>query len=417
MSLLVISPDFASHYEPLAVLARAANSDGHRVVVATGLNIRQRAEADGFEWRLLQLGAGSNTGVAARDPSIERFIAATAEGPLATIRRQALDREKDLLWQPEQVSVEIARLYDEIDPERVLVDHVSFASTLGMYAAGRSFVTLVPGHPSQLPIGTERYGIPAIWPRHIRPDPHQLAELEHVVDRVTGAFTARWNSALATVSPGRAPIEDAFRAHGFRVLYNSIAEMQAPSRSAGLPHDHRYVGPLVRHEQLPAALSSWSIRADNRPQVYVALGTFLSHRSDVLVSITKALQHLGVRAAVATGATPVEQFGPLPKDWVVAAQLPQVAMLRSADLIVHHGGNNSAQEALAAGVRQLVLPFSTDQFSNGADLERIGAASVLPPNEATVKDLALAIKAAFTSVRRPASKTLTNKHLVEAVFG
>ncbi|MEH6592536.1 MAG: hypothetical protein V7746_19880, partial [Halioglobus sp.] len=77
----------------------------------------------------------------------------------------------------------------------------------------------------------------------------------------------------------------------------------------------------------------------------------------------------------------------------------------------------SAQEALAAGVRQLVLPFSTDQFSNGADLERIGAASVLPPNEATVEDLALAIKAALTSVRRPASKTLTNKQLVEALFG
>ena len=77
MSLLVISPDFASHYEPLAVLARAAQSDGRRVVVATGPNIRQRAEAEGFEWRSLQLGAGSNTGVAGLDPGIERFIAAS----------------------------------------------------------------------------------------------------------------------------------------------------------------------------------------------------------------------------------------------------------------------------------------------------------------------------------------------------
>ena len=416
MTLLVISPDFASHYEPLAVLARAVERDGRRVVVATGPNLRQRVEADGFEWRSLPLGASSNTGVAKSDPGIERFIAATAEGPVATIRRQALDREKDLLWQPERVSAEIARLCDEVDPERVLVDHVSFASTLGMYATGRAFVTLVPGHPSQLPIGVERYGIPAIWPQRIQPDLQQLAELENLVDRVTGAFTARWNSALASVAPDRTQVADAFRAHGCRVLYNSIADMQAPSRGA-LPDDHRYVGPLVREEELPATLSSWAVRDDNRPQVYLALGTFLSHRSDVLIRVTAALQHLGVRAAVATGATPIEQLGPLPKDWVVAPQLPQVAMLRSTDLIVHHGGNNSAQEALAAGIQQLILPFSTDQFSNGADLERIGAASVLSPNEATVEELAQAIQARLTSVPRLASKALTTKNLVAAVFG
>ena len=77
MSLLVISPDFASHYGPLAVLAKAAHDAFQRVVVATGPNQRRRVEADGFEWRLLRLGAGSNTGVAVCDPSLERFIAAT----------------------------------------------------------------------------------------------------------------------------------------------------------------------------------------------------------------------------------------------------------------------------------------------------------------------------------------------------
>ena len=62
-------------------------------------------------------------------------------------------------------------------------------------------------------------------------------------------------------------------------------------------------------------------------------------------------------------------LGPIPDDWIVAPTLPQVAMLRGADLAIHHGGNNSVQESLAAGVRQLVLPMSTDQFANAADLE------------------------------------------------
>jgi MGT family glycosyltransferase len=417
MTLLVISPDFASHYGPLAVLARAAHGAGRRVVVATGPSLRQRVEADGFTWRLLRLGAGSNTGVAVCDPNLERFIAATVAGPIATIRRQALDRERDLLWHPEHVATEVARLCDEIEPEQVIVDHVSFASTLAMYATERPFVTLVPGHPSQLPVGSERYGVPEIWPRRIRPDPHQLAELDQLVDRVTIVFTERWNAALAHVAPGRPAVGDAFRVHGDTVLYNSVRDMQAPSRTTTLPDGHCFVGPLVRRERLPTELNSWATRRGDRPQVYVALGTFLSHRGDVLVRIAEALHHLDVRAAIATGATPVERFDDLPDDWLIAPQLPQVAMLRSADMIVHHGGNNSVQEALATGVRQVVLPFSTDQFSNAADLERIDSACVLSPNEATAAGLALAIDVGLNSIRRPATGVPSIERLVDAVFG
>ncbi len=208
MSLLVISPDFASHYGPLAVLANAAQQHGRHVVVATGPNMRKRVEDAGFEWRLLRLGASSNGGVANLDPGISRFIAATTEGPIATLRCQALDREFDLMWEPERVVGSVAELCDQIEPERVLVDHVSFGSTLAMYATDRPFVTVVPGHPSQLPVGTERYGIPRAWPSHFRPDREDIVELESLSDRVTRAFTARWNSVLESVAPNRPLVEE-----------------------------------------------------------------------------------------------------------------------------------------------------------------------------------------------------------------
>jgi UDP:flavonoid glycosyltransferase YjiC (YdhE family) len=417
MSLLVISPDFASHYNPLAVLATAARDHGRRVVVATGPTLRQRVQDAGFEWSLLPLGASSNRGIASCDSGLTRFIAATRDGPIATIRRQALERERDLLWEPERVALEVADVCDRFEPEHVLVDHVSFGSTLAMYATGRPFLTLIPGHPSQLPVGAERYGIPATWPARLRPDLPRLDELDTLVDRVTRAFTTRWNAALATVAPGRPPVDDAFRVHGERVLYNSVGAMQDTSRAPGLPVDHSFVGPLVRDEHLPSTLTSWSQQVGDRPRVVVALGTFLSHRSDVLVRIANALLKLDVRVAIASGATPQDAFGQLPDDWVVAPQLPQVAMLAGADLFVHHGGNNSVQEALAAGVRQVVLPFSTDQFSNAADLERIGSASVLPPNEVTVAELAQSIDSGVRSPPLRATPAMDAARLVEALFG
>jgi UDP:flavonoid glycosyltransferase YjiC (YdhE family) len=242
-----------------------------------------------------------------------------------------------------------------------------------------------------LPVGAERYGIPTEWPARLQPVPAELAELEGVADRVTAAFTERWNAALARVAPDRPAVGDAFRVHGNRVLYNSVASHQNAVRSPWLPYDHRYVGPLVRAETLPAEFATWAEPVDGRRQVYVALGTFLSHRGDVLAQIAEALRTVDVRAAIAVGPTPVDMLGSIPADWVVAPQLPQVGMLAGADLAIHHGGNNSVQESLAAGVHQIVLPFSTDQFANAADLERVGAANVLAPNEMSASELAEAI--------------------------
>ncbi|MFQ3322203.1 MAG: zeaxanthin glucosyltransferase [Pseudomonadales bacterium] len=417
MTLLVISPDYASHYGPLAVIARAAQQDGQRVVIATGNSLRPRVEAEGFEWRELSLAASSNSGVVVKDPSIERFLAATRKGALDTIQYQALQRQVDLLWKPEQVVTAIAALHREIVPDEVLVDHVSFGSTLAMYALGEPFITLVPGHPSQLPVGQERYGIPADWPECLQPDPQQLNEVEQLADTVTAAFTDRWNGALAALAPERPPVKDAFRVHGRRVLYNSAAGYHSTFRSNFLTSDHRFVGPLVREEVLPENFAAWREKQDNRPQVYVALGTFLSHRSDVLTGIGKALRKVGARAAIAIGSMPKNELGPIPDDWFVARELPQVAMLQYADLAIHHGGNNSVQECLAAGIRQLVLPFSTDQFANAADLERVGVASVLAPNEMTTPQLTEAVIALLDEPLPAVQPLKTAADIIESLFG
>lgn len=417
MTLLVISPDFISHYSPLAVVARAAKLAGKRVIVATGVNMAPHVQAEGFEWTLLQLGKGANSGIADQNPAIKRFLSATKEGAMATIRCQALDREKDLLWQPEQVAKNIAQLCEQIEPDNILVDHISFGSTLGVYATGRKFTTLIPGHPSQLPVGQERYGIPAQWPLCMQPEPAVLAQQEQITDRVTAAFTKRWNEALAIIAPTMAPVKDAFRIHGDLVLYNSSKQYQATRRSPNLPKNHQFIGPLIRDEVLAEPYRQWLEEADGRPQVYVALGTFLSHRADVLGNISDALQQAGARVAMAIGATPIAEFEPLPKDWLIEPSLPQVGLLRECDIIIHHGGNNSVQEALGLGVRQIIMPFSTDQFANAADLERTGHASVVSPNHICIATLAQLIKSTMALPKPEKLMPLNPKLLASTLTG
>ncbi|HEY9286177.1 MAG TPA: nucleotide disphospho-sugar-binding domain-containing protein, partial [Pyrinomonadaceae bacterium] len=53
-------------------------------------------------------------------------------------------------------------------------------------------------------------------------------------------------------------------------------------------------------------------------------------------------------------------------------------VLPRAAAVVHHGGVGTTGQSLRAGRPQLVVPFSHDQFDNGARAARLGAGRVLP---------------------------------------
>ena len=60
MTLLVISPDYASHLLPLATLATAWRDRGERVVVASGPATAAIVDGFGFERHDLRLGRGGD---------------------------------------------------------------------------------------------------------------------------------------------------------------------------------------------------------------------------------------------------------------------------------------------------------------------------------------------------------------------
>ncbi len=63
MTLLVISPDYASHLLPLATLATAWRERGEHVVVATGPATEPIVSRFGYRRVNLPLGRGANAGI------------------------------------------------------------------------------------------------------------------------------------------------------------------------------------------------------------------------------------------------------------------------------------------------------------------------------------------------------------------
>ena len=392
MTLLVISPDYASHLYPLATLATAWQSVGERVVVATGPATEPIVRQFGFERENLQLSRGSNPGVIraedqprGEDNALRGFFDSTRRGAVAALEFQAAARGDDLLWDPLAVAREVQRVVERVRPDQVIVDHLAFSARLALTSAGVRHGDVVLGHPSALTVGDEVYGYPPAWPRAIHPVPAALSNLRRLCERVRDNFTSQWNEALATLNPGANESQDAFAETGDVLLLNYPGELHPPERTA-LLGPHAFLGSAVRAEAQDAEVDAW-MNASDATIIYVSLGSFLSVRSDVLVRIAEALRGLDVRVALANGSTARDKLGQIPASWLVREVLPQVTLLARSAVAVSHGGNNSVTEALTAGVPLLLLPMSTDQFAGAAALEDAGFGEVLDPNAATPDEL------------------------------
>lgn len=395
MTLLVISPDYASHLLPLVTFARAWQAAGEEVVVATGPATDGIVADAGMRRVELSLGRGANAGVmradeqaAAEAASLAGFFAATREGMVPTLRYQAQERLTDLMWEPVDRARRTLEIVDRVRPDRILVDHLAFSARLALHTAGLPYGDVVLGHPTALPVGEEVYGLPPFWPTAFEPDASELSALRELCERVAAGFTAQWNAAASELDPAAVPVADAFAVRGGTVLYNYPGELAAGDGRELPPH--AFLGSAVRSEHVPADVAEWIAGAG--PFVYVSFGSFLSVRADVLARVVAALRELGVRAAIATGASTGAELGALPETWLVRETLPQVALLARAAAAVTHGGNNSVTEALACGVPLVVLPFSTDQFAGAAALERAGIGVALDPNRVSAAEIADAVR-------------------------
>ncbi len=95
-------------------------------------------------------------------------------------------------------------------------------------------------------------------------------------------------------------------------------------------------------------------------------------RAELLRTFATALAPLGGTVIISTGQTDPDALGPLPADVLPRRFVPQPEVPARAALFVTHGGMNSVNEAMYAGVPMLVVPQGADQPMTAARVVELG---------------------------------------------
>ncbi|MGW1540793.1 macrolide-inactivating glycosyltransferase [Streptomyces sp. NPDC002309] len=137
------------------------------------------------------------------------------------------------------------------------------------------------------------------------------------------------------------------------------------------------------------AEGDWQRPADAEKVVLVSLGSAFTRQPAFYRECVPAFAGLpGWHVVLQIGrhVDPLE-VGEVPANVEVRSWVPQLAILKQADLFVTHAGAGGSQEGMATATPMIAVPQAVDQFGNADMLQGLGVARHVPAEEATAETL------------------------------
>jgi MGT family glycosyltransferase len=115
----------------------------------------------------------------------------------------------------------------------------------------------------------------------------------------------------------------------------------------------------------------------DEPLIYLSYGSLGSADVDLIQRQIDVLGELPYRVLVNVGDY-LERYRDLPGNVQISSFFPQPAVLPHCDLVIHHGGNNTFNEALYFGKPSIIMPFCWDGLDNATRIHETGYGMRLP---------------------------------------
>ncbi|KUO19083.1 glycosyl transferase [Streptomyces dysideae] len=281
---------------------------------------------------------------------------------------ELLDHVELFLGDAIQALPQLAEAYEGDEPDLVLHDITAYPARVLAHRWGVPAISLSPNL-----VAWEGYEEEVAEPMWAEPKRTERGQ----------AYYARFQAWLEENGITRHPDPFVGRPHRSLVLIPRALQPNADRVDESV---YTFVGACQGDR---TAEGDWQRPVGVEKVVLVSLGSAFTNLPDFYRECVKAFGDLpGWHLVLQIGkrVDPAE-LGDVPANVEVRSWVPQLAVLKQADLFVTHAGAGGSQEGLATATPMIAVPQAVDQFGNADMLQGLGVARHVPTEEATAETL------------------------------
>ena len=185
----------------------------------------------------------------------------------------------------------------------------------------------------------------------------------------------RFNDFLAEQGHAAYPLGEFFEASPTMNLLLYPQPLAFKRRTPLDPRRFQYLEGCVRDDGT-YTVPTFTVNND-KPLVYVSFGSLGAADVDLYKRLIVAFTKLPYRFLMNVGDY-LGEYSNVPGNVHLEAWYPQPAVIPHVDLFIHHGGNNSFNEALYFGKPAIIMPFCWDGLDNAARIHDTRYGEQLP---------------------------------------
>lgn len=362
-------------------IAQKLKAAGHNPVFVCDKGFKGVFAKYGFEENLVDMSGGMS------DEEIAKFWANFIADKQPHFRLSPIDQLPTYVIPVWEAIVDSAVIAEDglnehlqrIKPDLVAVDNVILFPAIKR--AGCPWVRIISCSENEIPD-------PDI-PPHLsgchENDTKGFEEFENRFLDLVKPVHARFNAFLAKVGHELYPLGQFFEASPTMNLLLYPKPLAFKRRTPLDPKQYQYLEGCVRDEgqyDVPPFKTN-----NDKPLIYVSYGSLGAADVDLYKRLIMAFAKLPYRFLMNVGDY-IGEYSDVPGNVHLESWYPQPAVIPHVDLFIHHGGNNSFNEALFFAKPAIIMPFCWDGLDNAARIHDTGYGDQLPRYTWTEEQLA-----------------------------
>jgi MGT family glycosyltransferase len=365
-------------------IAQRLKEMGHNPVFVCDRGFKGVFDGYGFEEHLVDMSGGMS------DEEIANFWANFIAGHLPHFRLSPIEQLPTYVIPVWEAIVDSAIIAEDglnahlrrLKPDIVCVDNVILFPAIKR--TGRPWIRIISCSENEIPDPD----IPPHLSGCSEGDHACYKAFDEEFLRLVKPTHDRFNDFLRKVGHAPYPLGQFFEASPYMNLLLYPRQLQFKRRRPLDPKRFQYLEGCVRKEG-SYAVPAFAANGD-KPLIYVSFGSLGAADVDLYKRMIALFGRLPYRFLMNVGDY-IAQYSDVPPNVRLEKWYPQPAVIPQVDLFIHHGGNNSFNEALYFGKPAIIMPYCWDGLDNATRIDDTGYGAKLPRYDWTDEQFASAI--------------------------